>query len=75
MQSVASIHPDVFPVYVLPTYMSSSVHPMQLGQTSLFPEMTTHGLLSYMNNSPNVPGNYLYLHILTLAILSAYLEN
>lgn len=49
---------------------------MQLGQPSLFPEMKTHGLSSYMNNSPNVPGNYLYLYVLILAsYLSAYLEN
>lgn len=76
MQSVASIHPDVFPVYVLPTYMSPSVQPMQLGTPSLLTEMKTHGLLSYMNNSLSVPGCSLYLYILTLALyLSAYLEN
>lgn len=49
---------------------------MQLGQPSLFPEMKTHGFLSYINNSRNIPGTYLYLYILTLSsYLSAYLEN
>lgn len=32
--------------------MIDQAHPVQLGQSSLFTELKTHGLLSSMNNGP-----------------------